>query len=546
MPSCLGLYIENNLIKYAKVSKEKENKKIEAFGVKFYERIEDGIKQVIEETYSYKIPICINVSEENYNYFNMFALLKKTDLDKAIKTEFESYCTDKGFNVNVFEGRYAVTKKLTENQQLKVIYISNNKIDLNKRMQLLEQYNLTGVYPLPIAITNLVETAPKENAVIVNIEEKTTITTIINQQIYDVKKLDEGSEDFLSKINLKENSYSKAYDVCKETTIYTSEGKELTEIRTGYLEEIMPTLYSIAGQVQKAINENMEKIQNVYITGTAALINNIDLYFQEYLEGATCEVLKPNFVSKTPDINIKDYIEVISAIAIALMGLGEGIEGMNFKKNTLKDQLKAIFTIEIGNKKTEKNGKTKAKSNINLQKIFKNDLKQPLDNIEKNLLNTAVGLLILFIVYSGFSLALKKEFVKKTEEVAQSIQNTNKQIENVKKDSSNIKQQKDIYSDYIEELEKTVKIAQEKNKTKGAYPNLLNQLMNVIPTSVQIKSIEDKGEGKIEILVQSPKYEQIAFFIGSIKTEVILTNVISTSGQKSSDIITVKIEGELP
>lgn len=546
MPSCLGLYIENNLIKYAKVSKEKENKKIEAFGVKFYERIEDGIKQVIEETYSYKIPICINVSEENYNYFNMFALLKKTDLDKAIKTEFESYCTDKGFNVNVFEGRYAVTKKLTENQQLKVIYISNNKIDLNKRMQLLEQYNLTGVYPLPIAITNLVETAPKENAVIVNIEEKTTITTIINQQIYDVKKLDEGSEDFLSKINLKENSYSKAYDVCKETTIYTSEGKELTEIRTGYLEEIMPTLYSIAGQVQKAINENMEKIQNVYITGTAALINNIDLYFQEYLEGATCEVLKPNFVSKTPDINIKDYIEVNSAIAIALMGLGEGIEGMNFKKNTLKDQLKAIFTIEIGNKKTEKNGKTKAKSNINLQKIFKNDLKQPLDNIEKNLLNTAVGLLILFIVYSGFSLALKKEFVKKTEEVAQSIQNTNKQIENVKKDSSNIKQQKDIYSDYIEELEKTVKIAQEKNKTKGAYPNLLNQLMNVIPTSVQIKSIEDKGEGKIEILVQSPKYEQIAFFIGSIKTEVILTNVISTSGQKSSDIITVKIEGELP
>ena len=546
MPSCLGLYIENNLIKYAKVSKEKENKKIEAFGVKFYERIEDGIKQVIEETYSYKIPICINVSEENYNYFNMFALLKKTDLDKAIKTEFESYCTDKGFNVNVFEGRYAVTKKLTENQQLKVIYISNNKIDLNKRMQLLEQYNLTGVYPLPIAITNLVETAPKENAVIVNIEEKTTITTIINQQIYDVKKLDEGSEDFLSKINLKENSYSKAYDVCKETTIYTSEGKELTEIRTGYLEEIMPTLYSIAGQVQKAINENMEKIQNVYITGTAALINNIDLYFQEYLEGTTCEVLKPNFVSKTPDINIKDYIEVNSAIAIALMGLGEGVEGMNFKKNTLMDQLKAIFTIEIGNKKTEKNGKTKAKSNINLQKIFKNDLKQPLDNIEKNLLNTAVGLLILFIVYSGFSLALKKEFVKKTEEVAQSIQNTNKQIENVKKDSSNIKQQKDIYSDYIEELEKTVKIAQEKNKTKGAYPNLLNQLMNVIPTSVQIKSIEDKGEGKIEILVQSPKYEQIAFFIGSIKTEVILTNVISTSGQKSSDIITVKIEGELP
>ena len=526
MPSCLGLYIENNLIKYAKVSKEKETRKIEAFGVKFCERIEDGIKQVIEETYSYKIPICINVSEENYNYFKMFALLKKTDLDKAIKTEFESYCTDKGYNANVFEGRYAVTENLEESEQLKVIYISNNKIELNKRMQLLDQYRLTGIYPLPIAIANLVYTNPKENAIIVNIEEKTTITTIINQKIYDVKKLDEGSEDFLSKINLKENSYSKAYEVCKETTIYTAEGRELTEEQTGYLEDIMPTLYAIVGQVQKTINESMEKIQNVYITGTAALINNIDLYFQEYLEGTKCEILRPNFVAKTLDINIKDYIEVNSAVAIALMGLGEGVEGMNFKKNTIKDQLKGALTIDVGGKKGE------TKSSGKLGKIFQNDLKQPLDTIEKNLLNAVVGLIILFIVYSGFSMMIKKEIDKKADEATKSVQNTNQQISSIEQDSSNIKQQKQIYTDYIEELTKTSQLVEERNKVKGAIPNLLNQLMNVIPTSVQIKSITDTGSGKIEILVQSPKYEQIAFFIGSIKTDVILTDVISTSGQK--------------
>lgn len=540
MPSCLGLYIENNLIKYAKVSKEKETRKIEAFGVKFCERIEDGIKKIIEETYSYKIPICINLSEENYNYFKMFALLKKSDLEKAIKTEFESYCADKGYNANVFEGRYAVTENLEDSEQLKVIYVSNNKIELNKRMQLLDQYRLTGMYPLPIAIANLVYTNPKENAVIVNIEEKTTITTIINQKIYDVKKLDEGSEDFLSKINLKENSYSKAYEVCKETTIYTAEGRELTEEQTGYLEDIMPTLYTIVGQVQKTINESMEKIQNVYITGTAALINNIDLYFQEYLEGTKCEILRPNFVAKTLDINIKDYIEVNSAVAIALMGLGEGVEGMNFKKNTIKDQLKGVLTIDVGGKKGE------AKSSGKLGKIFQNDLKQPLDTIEKNLLNAVVGLIILFIVYSGFSMMIKKEIDKKADEATKSIQNTNQQISSIEQDSNNIKQQKQIYTDYIEELTKTSQLVEERNKVKGAIPNLLNQLMNVIPTSVQIKSITDTGSGKIEILVQSPKYEQIAFFIGSIKTDVILTDVISTSGQKSSDMITVKIEGVLP
>ena len=89
MPSCLGIYIEEHLIKYAKVSKEHENIKVEAFGIKFYDKIGDAISQVIEETYSQKTPISVNMSEEMYNYFDMFALLTKTDLQKAIKTEFE-------------------------------------------------------------------------------------------------------------------------------------------------------------------------------------------------------------------------------------------------------------------------------------------------------------------------------------------------------------------------------------------------------------------------------------------------------------------------
>ena len=48
MASCLGLYIENNLIKYAKVSKNNnESAKVESFGVKFYDNVESAIKQII-------------------------------------------------------------------------------------------------------------------------------------------------------------------------------------------------------------------------------------------------------------------------------------------------------------------------------------------------------------------------------------------------------------------------------------------------------------------------------------------------------------------
>ena len=40
MASCLGLYIEKNIIKYAKVTKEREVLKIESFGMKFYDRLD--------------------------------------------------------------------------------------------------------------------------------------------------------------------------------------------------------------------------------------------------------------------------------------------------------------------------------------------------------------------------------------------------------------------------------------------------------------------------------------------------------------------------
>ena len=77
MPNCLGVYAEKNLIKYAKVSKERDQIKVETFGVKFYDNLDQVIKQIVEETYSYKIPISINLSEEMYNYFEVFALLNK-------------------------------------------------------------------------------------------------------------------------------------------------------------------------------------------------------------------------------------------------------------------------------------------------------------------------------------------------------------------------------------------------------------------------------------------------------------------------------------
>lgn len=540
MASCLGLFIDNNIIKYAKVSKEKDNLKVESFGVNFYEKLEDGIKQVIEETYSYKVPISVNLAEENYEYFDMYSLLNKNDLPKAIKTEFEAFCGDKGYNPNVFETRYALIDNLEDKEKLKVIHVSNNKIDLNKRFQQMQGYKLTGAFPIGMSIPNLNKFQPKENTLIVNIEGKTTITTVIDQKIYDVKILDVGSEDFLTKINLKENSYSKAYEICKETTIYTSEGKELGEEAT-YLEDIMPTLYEIVGQVKKVLNESLEKIEKVYITGTAALINNIDLYFEEYLENAKCEILKPDFIKVTQDLNIKDYIEVNSAISLALMGLNVGIKGMNFKQNTLLDQLKDALKVDIT---PDKKGKEKKLAG----NLFTNDLTQPLDATEKALLRITAGVLMLFIIYSGFSALINNQMEAKSEQAQESIANTNRQISAVNSDNEQVKAVTSEYTTMIQNLQEINDKIADTNKTKKAIPNLLTALMSGMPEDVQITSIKNTSDTHIEIIAQSRYYDQLGFLKAKIKTDGILQKdtVISSAGEKNNDIITMKIEGDLP
>ena len=549
MSSCLGLYVESNLIKYAKVSKEHEKVKVEAFGINFYEDLDKAINQIIEETDSYKTPISINLSEEVYSYFDMFALLSKKDLDKAITTEFELSCSDKGENPNVYETRYAVTTYPDDKEKLKVIHVAANKIDLNKKIQSLSGYKLTNIVPISMSITNLIETKPKENYLIVNIEEKTTITTIVDERIYSINVFEEGSKDFLRKINAKENSYPKSYEICKNTTIYTSEATDLKEEETNYLEDIMPTLYDIVGKVKKIINETIYEIDKEYITGTATLINNIDLYFQEYLNEASCEILKPVALNSTEDkINIKDYIEVNSAISLALYGDGEGIEGINFKKQGFNEKMPDWLKVEVGGDKTRGNrtSKTKAKNSKLSGKIsIKNDLKEKLDKTEFRLIRTAVGILLLFIIYSGFSVMISNQMDKKQEQAKFSQTNTKSQISLIENDNSKIQSKTNEYTRMIENLQNLNDRITDVAKTRDAIPNLLNSIMTIIPEEVQITEIQNPTGTHIIINAQSNKYEQLGMFKAKLETGSYLTNVISTAGQKSGSVVSVKIEGDL-
>lgn len=539
MSSCLGLYIENNVIKYAKVTKDREILKIEAFGVKFYDKIGEALEQIVSETFSYNIPISINLSEEIYNYFYMFSLLNKNDLKKAIDTEFESYCYDKKLNRNAFETRFAISNEQDDKDKIKVIHVSSNKSSISKSLQTLNEYKVSTITPIGTSIANIASIKPKENIIIVNIEEKTTVTTIINQKIYNVMKLEEGSEEILDKIASKENSYSKAYEICKNSTIYTMEGKELQDEENEYLDYIMPTLYKIVTRIQEYVANSTIKFEKIYITGLMSVVNNIDLYFQEFFQTEKCEILKPYFVTENIKINIKDYIEVNSAIAVAMQGLGYGIKNMNFKKPSFSDQLPDWLKLDISLGKKE----GKSKSN------FSFSMKGKLDATERWLMRAAAGVLMLTLLYSGFSVYLDNRINDKIQETEEVSLYTDAQIALADNDINNVKQKANKYKEMENNLRDINNKMEDDLSLKGSIPNLLMQIASTIPQEVQITEIEntaDNDERHIVIYAQSRYYDELGYFKAKLKEDGILNNVVSTQGEKQDDFVKIVIEGDLP
>ena len=538
MASCLGIYIDKNIIKYAKISREKDNLKVDAFGIKIYSNLRETIDQIVSETFSFKDPISINISDEMYNYFYMSNLLNKKDLAKAIDTEFESLCIEKQYNPNALESRYVWVNDQNDKEKIKVIHVSENKAKITKALQDFDGERLETMTPISLSIPNVADLNPKENTIIVNIEDSTVITTLLGQKVYDVQKIPEGAEQILDAINAKENSYFKAYEICKNTTIYTMEGKNLQEQENLYLEDIIPTLYSIASQVKEIINASLFKINKVYITGTASVINNIDLYFEEILNGIDCQILKPFFIEDSPKINMKDYIEVNSAISLALQNLGYGIKNINFNKKKLGEQFRIALTSDVSIGKSKGKSDTKNKINIKFDS----------PKAKQWIIRDLAGILILTFVYIGLAEYINYEIKNKETSIETTQTDINKQISLIDKDKGKVDSKTSEYTTLTTNLQNATNALSDKNAYKNSITTLLSEIMYVIPKEVQLTSIENPSGKKIVINAQSNKYEQLAYFKALLKSKGVLepTSVVSTNAVKEGNVVKIAIEGDLP
>lgn len=536
MPSSLGIYIEDDLIKYAKVVKEKDSLKVEAFNVMFYEQnnLAEAIDQVINETYSFKIPICINVSGELYNYYDVFALLNKADVKKSLDIEFDMMCNEKNYNKNSLEARYILMTNKDDNEKVKALHIAANKNDMNRKLQAFGNYKVHSMTPISTSITNIVDVSPKDNIAIINIEKETKITTISEGQIVRVDTIEAGMGQILRDINMTENSMQKAYEVCKNITIYTQDTQSLQSDGSEHLEDVMPTLYKIATESKQIIENSMSNITKVYITGLGTAINNIDLYFQEYMVNLKCELLKPFFVENSSvKISMKDYIEVNSAIALALNGLGYENKELNFISSR-------VITGQ----------------NVNLDQLVKKmfstqSFKDPLSAGEKMMVRMVILAFVGIIMFCAFSYETMSQIDAKTEEINSAISTAKTQITIADNDLAKITGRTTTYSALINSVNNLSESSDGQTYTrvvrKDSVPNLLNQIMFVIPQKVQVTSIRNEDNTEhIIIEAQSEKYEQLGYFKAVLDSKGVLVNVKSSSGTKDGNIVKVTIEGDMP
>ena len=605
MPSCLGFYTDKNMIKYAKVNRDKTSGMymLEAYGVKFYDNIITTIDEIAQEVGMEQCTVSLTMMNEGYHAIEVFSGLKSKDRDDLVRSEFDTFCEQKGLVSTALELRYQLVHNTGNVDKYVALCSYVSKGELANSNTNFEGFKISSIAPLGLSVGNLFNNKGiDEEAAIINIENKTTITILLRNEIQDVIEIPLGMEDILDKLAEKYNSYAKAYEACKKISVYIDDVTALDEESRDILDVVLPVLYDIRQRADEIIAPYKRLIKTVYISGSAVTINNVDLYFQENFPSMRVENVKPFFLSQQDKATQNEIIEVNSAIAIALNGLGMVDPDIDFsgaakkvmRANPLKDvfekvNLKAKITdIKASFKEFGENIKSKALTPKRARggRGTQSPIQQALDKI-KGLLGKGgkgkvrvafdaevrgqgdysgidsgevtesspidtwlvrlfVACLSVFLIYFVLAAYTTHALETKLAESDKVIATVESNIKRAEADADYIKNKTAEYSSKIAKLEEVMEvIATEKRKSSFDIPNFMSQVMFVIPQGVSITNIVINDMGEVEIYAVSSQYAQLGYFVSRLKLEKILLNVNMTVLEMEQNI-KIKVGGVLP
>lgn len=274
MPSCLGFYTDKNMIKYAKVNRDKTSGMymLEAYGVKFYDNIITTIDEIAQEVGMEQCTVSLTMMNEGYHAVEVFSGLKSKDRDDLVRSEFDTFCEQKGLVSTALELRYQLVHNTGNIDKYVALCSYVSKGELANSNTNFEGFKISSIAPLGLSVGNLFNNKGiDEEAAIINIENKTTVTILLRNEIQDVIEIPLGMEDILDKLAEKYNSYAKAYEACKKISVYIDDVTTLDEESRDILDVVLPVLYDIRQRADEIIAPYKRLIKTVYISGAGSL-----------------------------------------------------------------------------------------------------------------------------------------------------------------------------------------------------------------------------------------------------------------------------------
>ena len=320
MASALGIFIDRNIIKYAKLNGTKDKLKVESYGMKYGENHKELLKQIIEETNSSKNNVVINAAEIHYEETSIFSMLKKKDYDKAVEVAYEEIIDKQKLRPELLEYGYILSKNPSDSEKLHVLLGIQEKGAMETRANLFGQnVMLYSQMPIGISISNIYENPLP--ALIVNIEEDTYITEIYDTEPIKVTRIATGTKNIIDTINNEENSISKSYEVLRNMVLPTDDMDQISFEGNEYAPVIVSEVMKIVSEIKSVMKKRPGIYKKIYISGTGATISNLETFIEKLIDDVECDILRPAGIEGQKKVAIKEYVDVNSAIALACEAL---------------------------------------------------------------------------------------------------------------------------------------------------------------------------------------------------------------------------------
>lgn len=534
MGSCLGVYLGDKIIKFAKLIQDDKTKRIslDSYGTKYMsDNDESAILEIINQTGSQNLPLSINIKNYHRTQAELLKQLSKGDMQNVLELEMVDYASNNSLNEKTIEHREILMDSQNSNDNYTADIAITEKGNINKYQENEMFSKLVGLYPTEYILKNLVQNS--SNYIILNVDEKTQLISVVGGKINRLIDLDLSMSDILNKIAEQEGSYEKAIEICRSINVLADDENVSIDIE----KIIEPVIQDLLNRIKTKLDESKVKYERMYLNGLINLFINIDMLFEQFF-GITTEKLKPYFLkADETSLNIAEIVETNEAISLALEGIEKKYSKVNFLvRSESKSSFSSIFKKKISVKTMSRNSS------------FGSGLSVDKDKIESGLLIANIAAATVLVGYVGFSSVYSMEMDKFGKKLANDIAALSILNKDASSDKDYVQAEADKYRSYNEYISDSLEKIREGKIGKYSTYNVANFMQKVakyIPTNVVLQSISSDDNKSVTIVASSTSYAELGYFISQLKLQGILEN-IKTGKVETGNTITVTIGGDLP